>query len=55
LQSPPKTKRHATGYAMMWRRMTAGSSLAQNIGFVNGIGSYLGIMFIDKTNDLLAS
>jgi hypothetical protein len=38
-----KTKRHATGYAMMWRRMTASPIIAQNIGFVNGIGSHLGI------------
>jgi hypothetical protein len=32
--------------------MTAGSILAQNIGSVNESGSHLGIMFIDKTNDL---
>jgi hypothetical protein len=55
LQSPPKTKRHTTGFAMTWRRMTAGSILAQNIGSVNESGSHLGILLNNATNDLLAS
>jgi hypothetical protein len=51
---PRKTKRHATGYAMMWRRMTACSIIAQNIGFVNEFDFYLGILN-NATNDLPAS
>jgi hypothetical protein len=54
--TPPrkKAKRHATGYAMMWRRMTACSRLAQNPVSVNELDSYLGILN-NATNDLLPS